>query len=358
MKKRVFYVINLDRGRIWILATLLVSTLLFSFATGFRVGGSQSPALSGGPARQSQQMELAELGATTGSPGDSTEELSGTSNALDSDEAGDLDERDALDDANHGESPFEKNRGPNQQQQEYQQRQSARQDGTYSLSNPALSVTDSSSEPAPRRVSANDNRKSKSKSKATTQKKKNLTTKRKTKVAKKSKSSAQKKGTNSANNKKNQKKVAKNKTKKQVAQKQSSKQKSKAKSTRTPASGDNPRSALLDTESGSLRMSNISKTKPAVTGSTGASSANAKTAAKTAAHKTYSLQLGAFSSQAASGRMAATLKKQGFHPYIVQSRGKYLVRVGKSDTAKGLWKLETGLRKKKYAPMRISYKSP
>lgn len=66
-----------------------------------------------------------------------------------------------------------------------------------------------------------------------------------------------------------------------------------------------------------------------------------------------SFQLGSFSSKDAAGRMTEQLKKQGFAPAIVQSNGKYMVRVGGSGQ-EDLATLEKQLRAKNYSPIRVS----
>ncbi|HNJ05886.1 MAG TPA: hypothetical protein PLB73_16615, partial [Leptospiraceae bacterium] len=43
MKKRIFYVINLDRGRILVLSVLVTGFMLISFATGYRFGTATEP---------------------------------------------------------------------------------------------------------------------------------------------------------------------------------------------------------------------------------------------------------------------------------------------------------------------------
>lgn len=72
----------------------------------------------------------------------------------------------------------------------------------------------------------------------------------------------------------------------------------------------------------------------------------------------YSLQLGSFSSRDSAFRMASSLKRQGFNPYVYRSGGKFAVRVGKTDRPGHLETLEQRLRRKRYSPMRISYKKP
>ena len=51
--------------------------------------------------------------------------------------------------------------------------------------------------------------------------------------------------------------------------------------------------------------------------------------------------------------MTEQLKKQGFAPAIVQSNGKYMVRVGGSGQ-EDLATLEKQLRAKNYSPIRVS----
>lgn len=366
MKKRVFYVINLDRGRIWILTTLLVSTLLFAFATGFRVGAAR-PGDSGANAGTigdrgfggPEELELAELGPTTGQQ----ESL----DALDPLEAnGDVSADAALENAGH--SPFEKRPGLNGPHAN---------DGAFARDNPGSQFDSTATGAAERQRDLDERRRlaaareaAEKRAKAERERRaaaaKSLAAKRKAEAERKSKNSAQKKGKALA--KKNSAQSAKSKQSKKTAAPSVAKKSGADKSVASAKPAGNPRSALLDTSSGKLRMANISKQPPGATASSQKkSAAKASTDARPApakkesatkgARKTYSLQIGAFSSRAAGDRMAATLKKQGFHPYIVESRGKFIVRVGKSDTAKGLWKLETRLRKNQYAPMRVSTKA-
>lgn len=310
MKKRVFYVVNLDRSRIWILALLLVSTLLFAFATGFRVGQAQTPmdaerslpndsldSVSELDRMDSGGLELAELRRTTGSAGE----------PADSDRV--------------GASPFEKNPAD---------RPARRNNLAANDMKSAGKAKQSSKSAAPKASLAQKSLKSKAATPKTREKKKQS----QPKAAVKKSSPAQPKA---------------------VAAKAQPQTVAASRNT-----GDtNPRSALLSAKSGSLRLANTSaddrkasSSKPVVSKpNTDRQKPIAETKTKP---RSYSLQLGAFSSRAAADRMAGSLKKQGFHPRIETSRGRHIVRVGRSDTARGLWKLEQGLRQKKYAPMRVS----
>ncbi len=66
MKKRVFYVINLDRSRILVLSVLVTGFMLIAFATGYRFGSSSEPRRDLGaqevfmdPARQGLDRSIA-----------------------------------------------------------------------------------------------------------------------------------------------------------------------------------------------------------------------------------------------------------------------------------------------------------
>ena len=329
MKKRVFYVINLDRSRIWVLATLLVSILLFAFATGFRVGAARSsgpagsPELSAGALEQLQQseaMDLAELGPTTGSIDGESDEVGQDTDAQTADDLNTTA-------AGPGDSPFEKNREREGSYNGVIDSSSGYDDADYGddrARTETAHVTKKKSEPVKSKKSVEKQVASQSKKEKT----------KTTTLAAKSKTTAQKKG---------------NAVESRTAEKKSNApEQKKIAALASDAKQENPRSVLLDTNSDRLRMSNISKESPAQTEQTTPAKSNTRT---------YSLQLGAFSSEAAADRMATTLKKQGFHPHIVKSRDRFIVRVGKSDTSKGLWELESGLRKNQYAPMRVSFDS-
>ncbi len=70
----------------------------------------------------------------------------------------------------------------------------------------------------------------------------------------------------------------------------------------------------------------------------------------------YSLQLGSYSDRDSAFRLAGSLKRHGFTPYVYRSGGKFAVRVGKTDRPQNLETLEERLREKRYSPMRISYR--
>ena len=293
MKKRIFYVINLDRGRLWILAILLVSTLLFAFATGFRVGQARANGMPG------EQLSAASDGAF--------EQLAELP-PLDAESENEIaDNPDGAD----GEAELSANLD---------------RDGADSESGSRLSLAnESSSERSGRSPFEIDDRRERSTPEPVRRAQPEPDV-----IKKKQTQSAPKKSTNAE--RKSERTPAPSADKKLAQKKSETKQ--------------NPRSALLESGSEKLRMSNISKAKP-----------KSPTVDEQKSTRTYSLQLGAFSSEGAANRMAATLKKQGFHPYIVQSKNRYLVRVGRSDSAKGLWPLESGLREKQYAPMRVSSKA-
>lgn len=88
------------------------------------------------------------------------------------------------------------------------------------------------------------------------------------------------------------------------------------------------------------------------------SAAEKRPSARKRSEREYSLQLGSFSSKEAAYRMASSLKRQGFNPYVYRSGGKFAVRVGKTDQPGHLETLEQRLRNKRYSPMRISYNKP
>ncbi|HBS03678.1 MAG TPA: hypothetical protein DEA96_01855, partial [Leptospiraceae bacterium] len=59
MKRRVFYVVNLDKGRILALGLFILGTLVLSFSTGYRFGNT-SEAASVHPADESLQPDFKE----------------------------------------------------------------------------------------------------------------------------------------------------------------------------------------------------------------------------------------------------------------------------------------------------------
>lgn len=67
----------------------------------------------------------------------------------------------------------------------------------------------------------------------------------------------------------------------------------------------------------------------------------------------HALQIGSYYSEKAASSMSDTLRKQGFHPYVEQSNGKYNVRLGRSTTKEGVGQLEKNLRSKFYDPVHV-----
>lgn len=67
----------------------------------------------------------------------------------------------------------------------------------------------------------------------------------------------------------------------------------------------------------------------------------------------HALQIGSYYSEKAASSMTETLRKQGFHPYVEQSNGKYNVRLGRSSSRDGVNQLEKNLRAKFYDPVHV-----
>jgi len=101
----------------------------------------------------------------------------------------------------------------------------------------------------------------------------------------------------------------------------------------------------LEPEKG-LRMAN-SGGNPRPTGDSAAP-------AKSSTGSMRSLQLGSFTSRVAAGRMESELKKQGFESAVVSVNGKFAVRVGRSASDSDIAKLERQLKQKNYNPVRVN----
>lgn len=100
----------------------------------------------------------------------------------------------------------------------------------------------------------------------------------------------------------------------------------------TTEARQNPRSAVLDSES--VRMANRSE--------------------KSGASPSYTLQIGAFQNREAAKLMLNDLKKSGFaEAYISESGGSYRVRIGQSLNERESAKIQKSLRSKNYAAFRI-----
>ena len=76
MKPRIFYVVNLDRQRLFLLGTLFIGFMVFAFATGYRLGDNTRPAFSPDRSGSSLLTPLESpdaLNSETGSPANQEE---------------------------------------------------------------------------------------------------------------------------------------------------------------------------------------------------------------------------------------------------------------------------------------------
>lgn len=113
-------------------------------------------------------------------------------------------------------------------------------------------------------------------------------------------------------------------------------------------SAPNSGSALLTVEGGAVSR----ETPPTSRPSTPAPQAEPQKTQES--RRTHSLQLGAFRSRAAADRMAESLRSQGFRPYIQSAGDSHVVRVGRAASSQELSPVEDRLRSHNYAPMRVA----
>ncbi|MCB1316248.1 MAG: SPOR domain-containing protein, partial [Leptospiraceae bacterium] len=107
----------------------------------------------------------------------------------------------------------------------------------------------------------------------------------------------------------------------------------------------NPRSPVLQMETNTtLRTEETADNRQTPTG-------NRESTPPTGSERLLTLQMGAFSDQSSADRMAATLREQGFEPRVEKISGKWVVRLGRSQTRRGLWGLDARLREKNYRPI-------
>lgn len=293
MKKRVFYVINLDRGRILMVSVLIVGFLLISFATGYRFGTSGSPEIPVNrdthneafmdPARQGLDRSLG-TGETDqpklASPGDLT----------------------TLPEA---EKPQTK---PETRLVEHREKPAARE-----------------------RESAREEKRST-----------NLTDKRQAKVEKTQKPSKPARTEKADRNERN------NRHETIVAKPEKPRATEKPRIEKPQAT----RPARNESKPNKLQTSEKNR-KPMPGESARLEPKGTMRLANVPASKQSSLQLGTFTSRDAANRMSDQLKKQGFDAGLVQANGKFSVRVGKSTDDAELKRLEEKLRQKNYSPIRV-----
>lgn len=107
----------------------------------------------------------------------------------------------------------------------------------------------------------------------------------------------------------------------------------------------NPRSPVLQMETNTtLRTEESAENRQTPAG-------NRESTPPTGSERILTLQMGAFSDQSSANRMAATLREQGFEPRVEKISGKWVVRLGRSQTRRGLWGLDARLREKNYRPI-------
>lgn len=322
MKKRTFYIINLDRGRILFLSTILSGVLLLTFASGFRLGRSEG-------------LDLSRL-----VPGNGPE----TSQA-------------AVD--NIPEQDDYKNRSP--EKMEEPEPEMDRGKSIYSIDEKQdtnrLKPSFSNSE--------TDKEMDEILSGSLSHKEFTKESEREIAVAKKP---AEKKAKLMRHN---TEKVALNKSKKSPSTKVQKKEKSKIerdksaqtvaakKSEKIPSKQQTPDAPLLKMKKNSaasniVGFSNVSTKSSAPQKSV--DTAKEVSSEPVGNQRIFGLQLGAFSNKSGADRYADMVKKQGFSSYVLHRGNVYRVVVGRTTDLDSLEALRNKLKAKRYTPIAITIK--
>ena len=331
MKKRTFYIINLDRNRILILGVLFVGFILIAFATGFRFG----------------KVQIAESKTQRASDRQN--------NGLNSHATRDNENLQNSDDPN-GASVYSLRERNNQRDQNNLRNNGTRDTGAMTLRDRANQNTSASNRP--RRMynrgseTSRQNQSSNSERVARNAPRTNHRTTGRTGNRNTGRPSTRTTRTGAAT--RNNRSSARNTTR---------------------PTNRNPDTALLDVRGRTTRFNNTARnsasTSNSRTNSSGARSRPAGGSIRRSAtparatrsrsnrngvEKIYALQVGSYSKKNSAGNIAKTLKRQGFHAYISRSGSRYNVRVGRTTDKGQIKKLRKKLVRKSYAPITISYK--
>lgn len=303
MKKRVFYVINLDRNRILVLGVLITGFLLISFATGYRFGTSPG-------------IENRDLGAQMQAQEEALMDPSrqGLERSLPADEP-------SL-------------QAPTQDKPEPARSTRDQLRENTSARSPERPV-ESARPAAPQRASERQRRPQTSAREEKNERKRAAEPRREREPARARRDEKQAAPARSAKNETRPSTPAKD-------QRQARPERTEARNRRETA----PDQAVkLEPEKG-LRMAN-SGGNPRPAGDSAAPAAPPRATLR-------SLQLGSFSSRVAADRMESQLKKQGFESAVVSINGKFAVRVGRSASESDIARLEKQLKQKHYNPVRVN----
>ncbi len=305
MKKRTFYVVNLDKSRILVIGLLFLGFVLTAYATGYRVG--QKPVADLERPRDREPLSMPDSGDSIYSkredePRQKTEESSSErSDKLDrkADDRVDLSNR-------FPEKPKPGKLPVMREPRKIEDR-------------PVAKSTPIKKKDRPAKTEKIEKTEKKETAKAKTSETKEIS-----------------------------KPAAKDPVKKEIPEEKKETAKKPEKSEKSDkVEARNPRSALLDSKE--TKLSNVSETdkKTAET---------PKTSAKTheTSAKRFTLQVGSFQTKAAAERMLDSLKHQGFDARLQASQGNFAVRVGRPGKPADLEKMESNLKKKNYAPVRVA----
>ncbi len=341
MKKRTFYIINLDRNRILVLSVLFIGFILVAYATGLRIGRSAdwiNQERSGASTRQipedgqlglesTRTDGVAENTADESRPlsdGPAPEEVSREPASPPVDRTGPSHNEDLAAKRN----AISDNRAP-----------SRRDRNTASRSDRnRRDSADRRNEEGPARSSARNTVQRSNSAQSRNRSHSQTGTQRETQPPAASRPGANVHTTNT--NPANQPAAPANQSGLNRAENSASRVAANPNSRASAQNRQNPRSPVLEIQG--ERPASMSNVAPA-----------ASTPASTASARSFTLQLGFFQSKNAADRMTDSLKKQGFPAFVASSPRGHSVRVGRINNMAELGVLEQRLKSKNYAPSRI-----
>jgi len=339
VKKRTFYIINLDRSRIITLAILFVGFILAAFATGYRSGKKKVPSMAGAdgrnPERRVVRTERNESGRTVGKSIYSLDEkhrkVDGKVDGTDGGRKG-VGERDPakekrlLRDSDRLLDDSMRNR-----KRRYAQDESrlSRKERIHRLKERKKR----------RRAKLRRERMERRRERlAERRERRERLKKRRERLERRRELRERERGT-----KRDQKRTIPIRKSDSGEKEVSRRGRTKTPRGRSVGSRD-PRAPLLRPSSKSRRFANTGRGAP-------------DHGVKTGGSRVYSLQLGAFRYSSSAKRMVRSLRKQGFRAYVKRSRGKYRVITGWARSPEGLTPLLGKLRGKNFSPIIVNRKS-
>ncbi len=383
MKKRVFYVVNLDRSRIYVLAGGAALCMLVVFSIGMRVGRSSVSGDAGDAERPLALIEPDAIDPPADAPTNTSESPDASLALSETDLDARLRAEAAALNAGRNEEPDDRSSAPRQERvyseraREPQRAESTRRDEDARVTSLA-NVAERDVNPEPESRRAADRRAAEQR--AAEREAADSRAARETRAAERRATERRAASERRAAERRTAERRA---AERRAAERRSTERRASEQRAAEPRTAERPNAAPpTERTAQSQNKTQQFRTLPA-SRETGNASADAGSALLTVeggavsretppasrtptpaartepqktqeSRRTHSLQLGAFRSRAAADRMAESLRSQGFRPYIQSAGDSHVVRVGRAASSQELSPVEDRLRSHNYAPMRVA----